>query len=1225
MRALSRGGIHPMLLTLILGLAFISLPAHAAFITFENCLSSRITDSRPKQLQFTPSFVDATFLNTVGSTYVLNLTIFGNVSGSQFQGAYPLPSDPQWKNDNESFGKITNVGTANKLATLTAEYNVLTYTAYKNDGTEFCNTLVNGTGYDCPLGPAFYANASDPSDIPRFTIQHDFGSSYAFSTISTTVHVISGDTGAPDVACISAQISPDLGPNIAGLLTWLPAAILILKGIATLSAAIWSPWGTSDVFKWSSNYGRDEDLLRLVTPGFGDCLQYIQFVVLTGSLTLQYPGFFQPAVSQASWSTLLFNESYVTGGDGRVSLIDGLYATNATYGLTKMSQYIGMSAAQDIWACMAIWLVVIAVAVVVAIQIGFFCRWAFRAIRNIQEEDLRQKNVPFTLGNIIRLVFNYFILPIVALSLFQLVISTHSPASVVACAVVLLLIMIVWAAFILRVIFRTKPRAMLFDDLTTVLLYGPLYNTYSDSAAPFALIPVFITFMRGVAIGAVQPSGIAQIIILAICEVILVLTLNGFRPFQGQTSMNLYHTFFALARLATILLMIAFVPTLGVTEAPRGWIGYIILLIHACVLVFGFFLNSAQTIIEVIARSLGAGHDAQNGAIRGSVLNWRTLKKRPNRTEADRASMMSSAAMLRDTEGNAGYGTRSRSISASSQQLLNRMSGFENFSSANENLTSPDPDSSNGFNTMTSSANGKSVIATKADGENYYRPPRPRKATVDAMSNPGIKTRSGADFPYQDSPTPGHARDASYDSGAFGSPQPAYFRARHDSAEDANRNTDYAVREVDQYYRGPALNDQPSRKLKTGPADPEGPASTAQTWFQRMVFGVKGKKKDQSKGFEVVRSSRMPPGMQREAPQGEGMELQQSPAMREPYRDSPQTPGKETQATAGAERSFGNSRERSLSPTDDIASQPPTQNFDFGFEDPNNYPSSSVRPDSETIGAIEHPVLQPISTEHRASMGPSGLQRGLSQVTMQDDHRADDSDDDEELSTVRHFDQPVPMLNPIDSVGGIDLPSRFNSTAGSHGPSRMNSNVGPSRNQGGLGAPDPLSRGASHRSGNAEVIGNSQGGQDWLRAVENLEWNHDRQPSTRGNPQPRGSITHEDFRPPPPSVPRRNARRTHSQEQAALRSPYQPPNNGNLFEGFDSDGPTPDGLDAPAEEQAVPAPAGQGHTHNVSHHRAADSITRNSFGANAALNASSAAVEYLGETPPQQHGEGYLK
>ena len=116
--------------------------------------------------------------------------------------------------------------------------------------------------------------------------------------------------------------------------------------------------------------------------------------------------------------------------------------------------------------------------------------------------------------------------------------------------------------------------------------------------------------------------------------------------------MNLYHTFFAVIRLMTVLLCIAFVPSLGVTEAPKGWIGYAILLLHACVLVFGFFLNAAQTLIEVTVRSFGlAGQDSQ-GAIRGSILNWRMLKKRQDR--GGRGSMRSEAAMLRESQGEEG-------------------------------------------------------------------------------------------------------------------------------------------------------------------------------------------------------------------------------------------------------------------------------------------------------------------------------------------------------------------------------------------------------------------------------------------------------------------------------------------------------------------------------------------------------------------------------------------
>ena len=403
---------------------------------------------------------------------------------------------------------------------------------------------------------------------------------------------------------------------------YIPLVVLGSVAVATACAAIFSPWGSVDIFRFTSNYGRDADLLRLVTPGFGDCLQYIQFVVLAGSLSLNYPGFFQPAVSQVSWSALMFNESFVSHGNGTQSLVDGIYNVNATYGLDRMSQLVGMTADKDIWAGMMVWLLVIIVALVALIQVGFLCRWIYRLVSNTQNEDLRAKNIPFSIGNAIRIVFNYFLLPIVALSMYQLEVAGRSSAATVGLASISIAALVLFSAWLLWLIASTRPRSYLFDDLPTVLLYGPLYNTYSDNAATFALVPVMLTFVRGIAIGAVQPSGIAQLVLLAICEVIQILTLNAFRPFHSPTSMNLFHTIFAGTRLLTILLSTAFLPSLNVAPAPRGWIGYAILLSHGLVLVFGFFLNACQTLIEVIARLAGAGGEegVGGGVARGGLV-----------------------------------------------------------------------------------------------------------------------------------------------------------------------------------------------------------------------------------------------------------------------------------------------------------------------------------------------------------------------------------------------------------------------------------------------------------------------------------------------------------------------------------------------------------------------------------------------------------------------------
>ncbi|GAB7366245.1 hypothetical protein MBLNU230_g7802t1 [Neophaeotheca triangularis] len=1138
-----------ILLSTIL-LALLPRIAFGAYLNFENCLSDSVLNSDPLRLQFVPLYFRAYF-DLDNPSHNLNITVFGNVSGQSVQGDYPPPDDPSWDDDGSRFGKINDVGsTEQKRSTLLWTSDLLTYTAYDAPPQRFCNTLLNGTedsdGWECPLGPVFFANESDPLSLPAFTVEHDFNSEYSFGTLETRIRVLAGDVAATELACVTANITPDLGSQIKGLITWLPAVILIVKGVATLTAAIWSPWGSMDIFRWSSNYGRDEDLLRLVTPGFGDCLQYIQFVTLTGALTLQYPGFFQPAVSQTAWSLLLFNESFVSHEDGYQSLVDGVYTTDGTYGLTKMSQLIGMSHVRDMWACMAVWLLVIAVIVVVLCQLGFLGRWIYRKITDTSEEDLQSKNLPFTAGNMIRLLFNFFILPIVAISLFQLVVAPRSPTSVVVMAVILLLVMIVSAGWILNVIFRTKPRTILFDDMPTVLLYGPLYNTYSDSAAPFALIPAFITFMRGVAIGAVQPSGIAQIIVLAICEVILVLTLNAFRPFQGQTSMNAYHTFFACVRLVTILLSIAFVPNLDVDEASKGWIGYTILLLHACVLVFGFFLAAAQSIVEVILRSCGVAGDPQQGAIRGSILNMRMLKKRKDRPNThDRGSMTSNAAILQDTHANHYGGGRSRSMSASSQQLLNqaggnaasvsnRMSGADHFGES-ERMGSPDQE---GFPAFAAGATGRSGGGGKGDTavttETFYRAPRQRRPTGDLFP-PGAKSReSGAppDNAYEDTtPYGGPDRGSGSDNP---SPAPVYFRDRgfSDADEDMGPRPDYAVREVDQYYRGGALNNMPTRKLKTGPADPEGPAANAQSWFQRIRFGKKQKAKSGG-GFEVVRSSRMPPGAgiphnNQGHEDQEGHELQTSPRMNDGrYADSPQN---ERQAHLGAQEDYQDSN------SDDFTDR----GFSFGFTDgglqdggTSGYPHQR----GKSADISTYPRRSEESSTNSDPHNRSGAASSKYPNTEPDldtypppdlpNHADDPTQHPENLNR-------APSLEPLGDLGGdFNLPSNFNSRHNSRAYTR---NSGTS---------------SHHPSTTAHPMGT-----DWLRAVDELDWNA----NNNNNNDSSG-----------PGVPRKSSRRQPSMD-------FHPRGPGGAV-----------------GDEERPA------SFHVSKHKAGDSLHRNSLGAQAGL------------------------
>ncbi|KAF7906056.1 hypothetical protein EAF00_000335 [Botryotinia globosa] len=889
-------GVWIILVTLIS--AFWITPTSAVFIEFQNCLEESYQGNTPYQLQFVPYFLWAVF-NTTESTHNLAVQVWGDVKGSG-PGASTTDKLPgsndtaYWQsNSTDTYnGKIADEPdpTSLKLTTLFNKVTVLTYQPY-SAAVDFCNQLVNGT---CPLGPTFNASIWDPYTLPSFGFNNNFYSSYAFTSFSATMVIKNGDTAATTIGCISADITPDIGDSLSATVKYVPLIVLLCVAFATAFAGIYSPWGTNDIFRWTTNYGRDADLLRLVTPGFGDCLQYIQFVALTGGLTLDYPGFYQPIVSKVAWSSLMFNESFVSN-TYQDSLVDGIYVVNGTYGLDRMRQLIGMGESDDVWAGMAVWLLAVIGVVLVLIQLGFATRWAWRLLMGTQEEDLRKKHVPFSVGNVIRIVFNYFLLPIVALSMFQLVEASRSPAYTTGLALLMLIVIVIFAIYLLYLIATARPKSYLFDDLPTVLTYGALYNTYSDNAAPFALVPVLLTFLRGISIGAVQPSGIAQLVLLAICEVITILTLHAFRPFHSPTSMNAYHTFFAAVRFSTILLMIAFAPSLGITEGPKGWVGYAILLMHAIVLILGFMLNAMQTIVEVAARLAGAGGN-ESGAARGGlskVFGMRQLSRRlPRRDATSRQSQLSSAAMLSDQDRKSYLveGGRLRSQSAGSAGiLLNRQSAnLDNMtvdafgampthhagSGAPSSYTPTTPGEASTFSFLPSAAapsgrgrNKGAILGldTTDTADPYYRPPRFRRPTADAYS-PGVRSRgswASGDWTnrHESPPADPDAIEPLEGPSISGRNSPSQQQALDGAPLELNRSkADYTTREVDFYYgvRGPALNaEAPSRRIKTGPADPTGIPASAAGWFKSFF---KGKTKEKGKGFEVVRSSRMPPG-----------------------------------------------------------------------------------------------------------------------------------------------------------------------------------------------------------------------------------------------------------------------------------------------------------------------------------------------------------------------------
>ena len=361
-------------------------------------------------------------------------------------------------------------------------------------------------------------------------------------------------------------------------------------------------------------------------------------------------------------------------------------------------------------------------------------------------------------------------------------------------------------------------------------------------------------------------------------------------------------------RFFTVMLMVAFAPNLGVTDGPKGWIGYVILLLHAMVLVLGFFISAVQTIVEVVALMLGAGGDDDRGLTRGGlskIFGMRQLARRgAPRNGPSRASQMSTSAMLDVEDGTkTGYSMPSGRVRSSSGASLSGMlsgprhrdssalDSVDMYSAGHSRAhRHVDSGSSLALDTPGGAASIFSFLTspTAARAQNpglpieatdpYYRPPRRRQGKLSTdIENPAAAYNATAGDPLRTMPPKGASGDdgdESADAAGLGTGAPAATGLG--IAADISRNPtplpgagipanalpnrpDYSTREVDFYYgvRGPALNsDGPGRKLGTGPADPTGPVATATGWFRGLLGG---KTKEKGKGFEVVRSARMPP------------------------------------------------------------------------------------------------------------------------------------------------------------------------------------------------------------------------------------------------------------------------------------------------------------------------------------------------------------------------------
>lgn len=146
-------------------------------------------------------------------------------------------------------------------------------------------------------------------------------------------------------------------------------------------------------------------------------LSHLRFVFLTSCLSLQYPGFLQPVISNLHWFSL-FNKGPLTQGRVYAGVVDGIYEVNGTYGGTfgfeHMHQIVGAPMTADTW-----WNCLIALSVVSGLAVSLYQMSRVFAQWLKTHRTSSSHNLSTGVDYVLRVVLSCFALPLCSMAFYQ--------------------------------------------------------------------------------------------------------------------------------------------------------------------------------------------------------------------------------------------------------------------------------------------------------------------------------------------------------------------------------------------------------------------------------------------------------------------------------------------------------------------------------------------------------------------------------------------------------------------------------------------------------------------------------------------------------------------------------------------------------------------------------------------------------------------------------------
>ncbi|XEV03489.1 hypothetical protein FSHL1_008776 [Fusarium sambucinum] len=356
---------------------------------------------------------------------------------------------------------------------------------------------------------------------------------------------------------------------------------------------------------FGSSYGIDHNLL---STGQGplwatvfqvtDFLRHLQFILLSTSITIEYPGFFIPVTNNVAWASLLFWKGPLRHGHSSPGIDGGMYVSNATYGLDFVTVTLGYpNMLNTLWNSLFNLAMLLVLALIIFLSLIWYL--SERQTSSPSLSSIMTKAVGVT----VNIALCFFSVPLLLFMAYDLVLVGYLPNYRIGLAVLMMLIIIGANSFFATRINRRSinhpflaPEQPQMDDsaVTYKQAWSYVRRHFSHS----------LPFFQAIFIGALQNYPMAQIFTLVITECISSVELALQNGPQFYTTAS---TYFSVVRLLAALSNFVFM--MSKSQAMNQWAGYVVLGLHGAVILPGFALRAVYQLLPCISRRKLGGSD----------------------------------------------------------------------------------------------------------------------------------------------------------------------------------------------------------------------------------------------------------------------------------------------------------------------------------------------------------------------------------------------------------------------------------------------------------------------------------------------------------------------------------------------------------------------------------------------------------------------------------------